>query len=71
MLRVLKVLEMAWLIFGIGLIFVGSYTFNKGGWDESKWFFGGALVSGIFFAFRRRQRKKFEEAEQNNSGKAS
>lgn len=68
MLRVLKVLEMAWLLIGIFSIVMGSYYFNQDGWDSSKWFFGGALVAGIFFAFRRIQRKKFEKSENNNSG---
>ena len=71
MLRVLKVLEMAWLLIGLFSIIMGSYYFNQDGWDSSKWFFGGALVAGIFFAFRRRQRKKFEESEKNNTDKAS
>ncbi len=63
MLRVLKILEMAWLLIGIFSVVAGVYFFNQHGWDSSKWFFGGALISGIFFAFRRRQRLKFEQSE--------
>lgn len=42
---------------------MGAYLFNLHGWDESKWFFGGALIAGVFFAFRRKQRLKFERSE--------
>ena len=66
MLRVLKILEMAWLMIGLFSMFMGAYQFNQYGWDSSKWFFGGALVAGVFFAFRRKQRKKFEESDKQN-----
>ena len=45
---------------------LGAYQFNQYGWDASKWFFGGALIAGIFFAFRRKQRLKFGESENQN-----
>lgn len=63
MLRLLKVLEMAWLLIGIFSIVMGSYYFNQSGWDASKWFFGGALVAGVFYTFRRRQRRNFEQSD--------
>jgi uncharacterized membrane protein YfcA len=66
MLRVLKILEMAWLLIGIFSVLAGAYFFNQHGWDASKWFFGGALIAGVFFAFRRRQRLKFEQSEKKN-----
>lgn len=66
MLRVLKILEMAWLVIGLFSMFMGAYQFNQYGWDSSKWFFAGALVAGVFFAFRRKQRKKFEESDKQN-----
>lgn len=65
MLRVLKILEMAWLLIGIFAVGMGAYEYKQLGWDgPAKWFFGSALVAGIFFAFRRRQRLKFQESEQ-------
>ena len=68
MLRVLKVLEMAWLLIGIFSLIMGAYEYNQHGLEISKWFFVGALMSGIFYGFRRRQRIKFQENEksQNN-----
>ena len=69
MLRLLKVLEMAWLAIGVFSIAMGTYHFNQNGLEISKWFFLGALVSGIFYAFRKRQRKKFEAAQKNDKQK--
>lgn len=71
MLRVLKILEVAWLLIGLFSMFAGAYYFNQAGWDASKWFFGGALIAGVFFAFRRRQRLKFMEAEQSEKNSES
>ncbi len=67
MLRVLKILEVVWLAIGIFSLVMGAYRFNNLGWEDSKWFFAGALMAGIFFAFRRRQRQKFEKAEENTN----
>lgn len=68
MLRVLKILEMAWLMIGVFSVFMGAYEYNQHGWDLAKWFFAGALVAGVFYAFRRRQRKAFENSDQNKNG---
>ncbi|MCF8278646.1 MAG: hypothetical protein K9J17_18110 [Flavobacteriales bacterium] len=69
MLRVLKILEMAWLLIGLFSMIMGAYEFNQTGWTHSKWFFGGALIAGVFFAFRRRQRLKFEQSEKQQENK--
>lgn len=66
MLRMLKVLEVAWILIGIFSMLAGAYYFNQHGWDASKWFFAGALISGVFYTFRRRQRIRFEQSEKNN-----
>jgi len=57
---------MAWLLIGIFSVVAGAYFFNQHGWDAAKWFFIGALIAGIFYAFRRRQRLKFEQSEEGN-----
>ena len=67
MLRMLKILEMAWLLIGLFSVIMGAYEYNQHGWDMAKWFFLVALVAGIFFAFRRRQRKQFEKSDENNN----
>ena len=67
MLRVLKVLEMAWLAIGVFSIIMGAYQYNAVGLETAQWFFLGALMSGVFYAFRRRQRKRYEAAEKNEN----
>lgn len=64
MLRVLKVLEMAWLAIGIFSLLMGAYQFNQHGWEASQWFFAGTLMAGIFYGFRRKQRQRFEKEGQ-------
>jgi hypothetical protein len=66
MLRVLKILELAWLAIGIFSLLMGAYYFNQYGWGPSKWFFGGAFIAGTFYALRRKQRLNFERSEKNN-----
>jgi hypothetical protein len=63
MLRVLKILEMAWLVIMVFSVGMAIYQFNAIGWEGSKWFLGGAFIAAIFYAFRRRQRIRFQEAE--------
>lgn len=69
MLRVLKILEMAWLAIGVFSLAMGAYQYNTYGWEAAQWFIAGAFISGIFFVMRRRQRLKFErtEAEKTNT----
>jgi len=69
MLRVLKGLELAWLAIGIFSLVMGAYQFNQHGWEAAQWFFAGTFMAGIFYAFRRKQRKKFEQDEQQNQSK--
>lgn len=58
--RVLKILEIAWLIIGIGSVLAGAYHYNTYGWETAQWFFLGALVAGIFYMMRRRMRVRIE-----------
>ena len=69
MLTALKILEMAWVAIGVFSLVMGAYYFNNHGWDASKWFFAGAFMAAMFYSFRRRQRKRFEEQERNSQNK--
>jgi hypothetical protein len=66
MLRVLKILEMAWLVIMAFSVGMAIYQFNTIGWEGTKWFLAGAFVAAIFYAFRRRQRIRFQESETTN-----
>ncbi|MCB9185129.1 MAG: hypothetical protein H6601_00115 [Flavobacteriales bacterium] len=63
----LKILEVAWLLIGLFSVIMGAYEYNQHGWELARWFVGGALVAGIFYAFRRRQRKNFEKSEEGKN----
>lgn len=69
MLRALKVLEMAWLLIGLFCVVMGVYQYMQFGFEPALWFFGGAVIAGFFYGFRRRQRKRFESNEENNKPK--
>jgi len=60
MLRVMKILEVVWLIIAMFSLVMGIYHFNTYGMDTAQWFFGGAFVGAIFYAFRRRMRLRME-----------
>ncbi|MBI1286881.1 MAG: hypothetical protein GC178_04815 [Flavobacteriales bacterium] len=67
--RVLKILEIAWLIIGIGAVVMGAYQYNTYGWETAKWLFLGALIAGIFYATRRRMRMRIEADKKNREDK--
>lgn len=58
---------MAWLAIGVFSILMGAYQYKMVGLETAQWFFLGALMSGIFYAFRRRQRKKFEANQKSEN----
>lgn len=68
MLRMLKILEVAWLVIGLFSLGMGIHTFNEHGWEASQWFFGGALMATVFYTFRRRQRKRIEQEGDDPNG---
>ena len=66
--KTLRVLEMLWLVFGLVCIVYAAYVINQKGLDntESKMLLFGAFLAGAFYALRRRQRIKAEEADKRN-----
>lgn len=59
---------MAWLIIAILSLALGVYEYNKTGLDgPAQWFFIGTFIAAMFFAFRRRQRKRFEDGADNDN----
>jgi hypothetical protein len=69
MLRVLKILELAWLAIGLFSLVMGAYQFNAHGWESAQWFFGGAFMAAVFYAFRRRMRLRMEREAAEQQGK--
>jgi hypothetical protein len=52
----LKILEYAWLAIGLIGICMGAYKTYTDGISESYLFFIIALVAGVFYSIRRKQR---------------
>ena len=59
----MKILEVAWLIIAIFSLVMGAHHFNTYGMETAQWFFGGAFMAAIFYAFRRRMRLRMEREE--------
>lgn len=56
----MRILEFAWLAIGLFSLVMGVYHFNTYGMETAQWFFGGAFMAAVFYAFRRRMRQKLE-----------
>lgn len=63
MIRVLKILEIAWLGIAIFSLGMAAYLINSEGFDQAKWFLLGTVVAGAFYAWRRRTRQMLEREE--------
>ena len=65
--KMLRVLEMVWLVIGcIGLISF-AYAMIVGRKDQAIYFLVFTFVSGIMYAVRKRQRKRTTPTEENNN----
>jgi hypothetical protein len=60
-MRIIRILEIAWLVIAIGGIIIGTFMFYTKGWDEAVFFYIFTLVAAIFYYIRRRQRIKMEQ----------
>lgn len=60
-MKIIRILELAWLIIAIAGVVFGSYKFAREGWDEAVYFYIFTIVAAIFYYIRRRQRIKMEK----------
>jgi len=56
-----KILEILWLVIGIGSILVGTYETYSNGLDKAYMFLIVTVVAGIMYTIRRRQRIKQDQ----------
>ncbi len=70
MLRVLRILEFAWLAIGLFSLVMGVYQFNTYGMETAQWFFLGAFMAAVFYAFRRRMRLRMEKEAKESDRQA-
>jgi hypothetical protein len=60
-MKIIRILELSWLIIAIAGVVFGTFKFYTEGWDEAIYFYIFTLVAGIFYYIRRRQRIKMEQ----------
>lgn len=59
--KMLKILEVVWMLIGItGFVFC-IYAFINGETEKGIYFVGFTVISGIMFYIRRRQRIRYEK----------
>ena len=59
--KMIRILEIAWLIIGIIAIMIGAYETYTKGIEEGYLFFIFTFVAGIMYALRRSRRIKMEK----------
>ncbi len=60
-MKIIRILEMAWLVIAIAGAVIGTYKFSSEGWDQAVYFYIFTIVASIFYYIRRRQRIKMEK----------
>lgn len=64
-IRIIRILEIAWLVIAIASIVFGVYETITIGIGESYLFFIFTVVAGIMYGMRRRQREKLQDESKN------
>ena len=67
MIKIVRILEICWLIIAIAGIILGAYQFYVGNSEHAVYFYIFTAVAGIFYYLRRRQRLRLEEQEKKNN----
>ncbi|MDQ3192955.1 MAG: hypothetical protein M3Q58_15310 [Bacteroidota bacterium] len=57
-MKIIRILELAWLVIAIAGAVLGTYKFSTEGWDEAVYFYIFTIVAAVFYYIRRRQRIK-------------
>lgn len=63
MIKIVRILEICWLVIAIVGVVLGTYQLTQGNREHSVYFYIFTLVAGIFYYMRRRQRIRLEEQE--------
>lgn len=65
-MKIIKILEIAWLVISVAGVFFTSFAFIKGNNSDGIMFTVFTIISIIFYFIRRRQRIKMADAQNNN-----
>ncbi len=62
-MKIIKILEKAWLAIAILAILIGSYMLINGAKNDALYFYAFTVVAGAFYFIRRKQRLRMESEE--------
>ncbi len=65
-IRIIKILEIAWLVIAIASIIFGAYETITSGIGESYLFFIFTVIAGIMYGMRRKQRERLQDESEND-----
>lgn len=65
-MKIIKILEIFWLIIAITGIVMGTYMISSGSREDAVIFYVFTLVAGIFYYIRRKQRIKMGKENSKN-----
>lgn len=65
-MKIIKFLEIAWLVISIAGVFFTSFAFIKGNSKDGIMFTVFTIISVIFYFIRRRQRIKMANSQNSN-----
>lgn len=66
-MKIIKILEIFWLIIAITGIVMGTYMMSSGNKEDAVVFYVFTLVAGIFYYIRRKQRIKMGKEKAKNN----
>jgi hypothetical protein len=55
-MRILRILEISWLIIAIGALCAGTYKWFTSGLNQAVFIYAISIVATVFFIIRRKQR---------------
>ncbi len=68
-MKIIKILETAWLVIAILAISIGTYMLIKGAKNDALYFYAFTVVAGVFYYIRRKQRLRMETEHKNKEEK--
>lgn len=65
-MKILRILEVSWLLIAIGAVFAGTYKWISDGLNQAVFIYVIAIIATIFFLMRRKQRITMQKKNPSN-----
>ncbi len=63
--KIIRINEIVWLIFAAVAIGITVYSIITKNQEQAIYFLALTFISGLFYAFKKKMRKRYEEREKN------